>query len=143
MTRNEGNDHVEDFGPSWPEVEAMTGGDPRELTREERAAIRKLVVSECANYDREFGCLPLDGNCYMLNKWWTGAYCKYFREAVLPLNLVLGAAITGGTIEQRRCDLCGDAFPAIGRRAYCSDACKGKAQRKQQREYMRKKRYRS
>ena len=38
----------------------------RELTREEKRAIRKLVFSLCANYDREYGCLPLDGPCYML-----------------------------------------------------------------------------
>ena len=31
----------------------------RELTREEKAAIRRLVISMCANYDRECGCLPL------------------------------------------------------------------------------------
>ena len=56
----------------------------RELTREEKAAIRSLVVKWCANYDRECGCLPLDCECYMLGKCWTGAYCRYFREAVLP-----------------------------------------------------------
>ena len=62
----------------------------RELTREEKAAIRSLVVKWCANYDREMGCLPLDCECYMLGKCWTGAYCRYFREAVLPLNPVGG-----------------------------------------------------
>ena len=31
--------------------------DQRELTREERAAIRALVVKWCANYDWEYGCL--------------------------------------------------------------------------------------
>ena len=40
----------------------------RELTREERTAIRKLVTSSCANFDREYGCLPLGGTCYMLEK---------------------------------------------------------------------------
>ena len=54
----------------------------RELTREEKAAIRSLVVKWCANYDREYGCLPLDCECYMLGKCWTGAYCRYFREAL-------------------------------------------------------------
>ena len=34
--------------------------DQRELTREERAAIRALVVKWCANYDWDVGCLPLD-----------------------------------------------------------------------------------
>ena len=38
----------------------------RELTREEKAAIRKLVTRLCANYDRDVGCLPLDCPCYML-----------------------------------------------------------------------------
>ena len=40
----------------------------RELTREEKAAIRSLVTKWCANYDREMGCLPLDCECYMLGK---------------------------------------------------------------------------
>lgn len=57
----------------------------RELTREEKAAIRKLVTRLCANYDRDVGCLPLDCPCYMLEKCWTGALCRYFREAVLPM----------------------------------------------------------
>ena len=36
-------------------------GPPRELTRSERAAIRRLVTGLCANYDeREKLCLPLD-----------------------------------------------------------------------------------
>ena len=67
------------------------GGDAlaRELTREEKAAIRSLVVKWCANYDRACGCLPLDCECYMLGKCWTGAYCRYFREAVLPLDPAL------------------------------------------------------
>ena len=29
----------------------------RELTREEKATIRKLVTKWCANYDKEYGCL--------------------------------------------------------------------------------------
>ena len=38
----------------------------RELTRQEKAAIRKLVTKWCANYDKDYGCLPLDcssGSC--------------------------------------------------------------------------------
>ena len=66
----------------------------RELTREEKRSIRKLVFSLCANYDREYGCLPLDGPCYMLGKCWRGAYCRYFRDALLPNDPVLEAALT-------------------------------------------------
>lgn len=32
----------------------------RELTGKEKRQIKKLVVSLCANYDKEYGCLPLD-----------------------------------------------------------------------------------
>ena len=31
----------------------------RELTRQEKTAIRKLVTKWCANYDKDAGCLPL------------------------------------------------------------------------------------
>lgn len=37
----------------------------RELSRDERKGIRKLVTEMCANYDRDYGCLPLDCECYM------------------------------------------------------------------------------
>ncbi len=68
----------------------------RELTRSERRAIRKLVVDACANYDHEYGCLPLDySGCYMLDKWWTGSYCLYFAETILPQNPGLEAEIVG------------------------------------------------
>ena len=51
----------------------------RELTRDEKKKIRRLVTGMCANYDGESGlCLPLDCTCYMLHKCWTGAYCRYF-----------------------------------------------------------------
>jgi len=45
----------------------------RELTRQEKAAIRSLVKRWCANYDKDVGCLPLECPCYMLGKCWTGA----------------------------------------------------------------------
>ena len=39
----------------------MSGPPARELTRSERAAIRRLVTELCANYDsQEKLCLPLD-----------------------------------------------------------------------------------
>ena len=100
----------------------------RELTRDERKGIRKLVTEMCANYDRDYGCLPLDCECYMLGKWWTGAYCRYFREAVLPLDPVLMASV------------CGRPVLPEGRQAYCSDACKAEGNRRRSRERMRKKR---
>ena len=115
--------------------------DARELTRDEKKTIRTLVTGMCANYDRESGlCLPLDCACYMLHKCWTGAYCRYFREAVLPLNPELQASLTteGISPELRACAVCGKAFLPEGRQAYCSDACKAEGNRRKSRERMRK-----
>ncbi len=116
--------------------------DARELTRAERAAIRKLVKRWCANYDPEYGCLPLGCECYMLNKWWTGAYCRYFREAVLPLAPELARALSGPghKAELRACAVCGRLFPRQGKRAFCSGTCKEAAKRERHREYMRRRR---
>lgn len=114
----------------------------RELTREEKTAIRKLVTALCANYDREQGCLPLECACYMLGKCWTGAYCRYFREAVLPTDPVLEATLTGDgpAPDTKACPVCGGAFLPDGRTRYCSTACSELARRQQKRAFMRKKR---
>ncbi len=112
----------------------------RELTRDERRAIRKLVVGMCANYDSEYGCLPLDCECYMLNKSLTGAYCRFFREAVLPFDSALEAAITGEgpAPELRPCAVCGRLFFPQGNQAYCSPACRAQGNRQKSRARMRK-----
>ena len=114
----------------------------RELTREEKKKIRALVVKWCANYDKEYGCLPLECECYMFGKCWTGAYCRYFREAVLPLDPALEAALMteGPPPVFKPCPICGGSVPVDGRMAYCSEACARIALRRQKREYMRKKR---
>ena len=113
----------------------------RELTQQEKAAIRFLVKRWCANYDKDAGCLPLDAPCYMLGKCWTGAYCRYFCSAVLPLDPVLERALTVERItETRPCPVCGRVFLPDGRQRYCSPACAGAALREQKRAYMRRKR---
>ena len=93
----------------------------RELTRQEKAAIRKLVTKWCANYDKD--------------------YCRYFRAAVLPLDPVLERSLTVERItETRPCPVCGSAFLPDGRQRYCSPVCAGAALREQKRAYMRRKR---
>ncbi|MBE7727979.1 MAG: hypothetical protein E7244_27425 [Enterocloster citroniae] len=130
------------FGPSWPE--ALTVG--RELARDERKGIRRLVTGWCASYDGAKGlCLPLDCPCYMLGKVWTGAYCRYFRESVLPLDPVLESSLCGEgpSPDARLCAVCGSPFLPEGRQAYCSPACKDEGNRRKSRERMRKKRSKS
>ena len=88
----------------------MSGPPARELTRSERAAIRRLVTELCANYDsQEKLCLPLDCSCYMLHKWWTGSYCRYFEKTVLPTDPALESALTGEdtSLRQKNCPVCG------------------------------------
>ena len=114
----------------------------RELTREEKAAIRSLVVKWCANYDRECGCLPLDCECYMLGKCWTGAYCRYFRESVLPLDPALEAALLteGPRPDFKPCPICGGAVrPERGQACRSAGAVK-RAPRRQRRELLGEKR---
>lgn len=115
----------------------------RELTRDERKSIHKLVMGLCANYDKEYGCLPLDCPCYMLGKCWTGAYCRYFTAAVLPTDAILQASLTNETPDSLRpCAVCGREFIPRGKEIYCSGRCVEAARRKRQREYMRKRRVR-
>lgn len=59
----------------------------RELTGREKQRIKKLVTSLCANYDKEYGCLPLDCDCPMLGICFTNsALCRYFRKSVVALQ---------------------------------------------------------
>lgn len=113
------------------------------MNRSERATIRKLVTELCANYDSQDKiCLPLDSPCYMLNKWWTGAYCRYFEKAVLPVDAALESAITGEdtSMRQKICPVCGKAYLPTTSQAYCSAACRVYARRKSERERKRGKR---
>ena len=64
----------------------------RELTGKEKRQIKKLVTSLCANYDKEYGCLPLDCECYMFGVCFTNsALCRKFRSDLLPTEPELQA----------------------------------------------------
>ena len=102
----------------------------RELTGKEKRQIKKLVISKCANYDKEYGCLPLDCNCYMFGICYTNsALCRYFRKSVLPEDAVLEAVFT--QTPTIHCKQCGKPFPTDGKRVYCSQRCAEEARRKQ------------
>ena len=121
----------------------MSALPERELTRDQRAAIRRLVMNLCANYDcQDKLCLPLDCPCYMLNKWWPGAFCRYFRAAVLPTEPKLESALTGEdtSLRQKICPVCGKAYLPVTSQAYCSDYCRSFARRKSERERKRRRR---
>jgi hypothetical protein len=102
----------------------------RELTKAEKKAIRILVKNRCANHlDREdfTGCLLMGGPCYMLQKeYCSNSLCRYFRNAVLPNDPDLEAALTD--VESRQCPVCGKRYPK-SRRKYCSDKCSAAARK--------------
>ena len=85
----------------------------RELTPKENRSIRKLVTTKCANYVKEYGCLPLDCECPMFGICYTNsAMCSYFRESVLPNDPELSAAFQ--PLPTKRCKHCGKPFPIDG-----------------------------
>ena len=104
----------------------------RELTGKEKRAIRRLVRHMCANYDPEYGCLPLEGDCYMFGiAFNTSGLCRYFKNAILPLNPQLERIFIGGISPGTKpCAVCGKAFPLNGRQSYCSMKCARVGRRK-------------
>lgn len=109
----------------------------RELTRSEKAEIRRVVESTCANYDREYGCFPLETGCYMNTIGYVGSsLCRYFREAILPASPELLAIFQRS--NTRQCKWCGQPFPEAGHRLYCSRRCADAAKRAASRERVRK-----
>ncbi len=106
------------------------GKQNHELTGGEKRRIRKLVTSLCVNYDKEYGCLPLDCECYMFGICYTNSsLCKYFKNSVMPNDAALEAVFneTPTTI----CKQCGKPFPTDGKRVYCSTSCTEEARRQQ------------
>lgn len=51
----------------------MMSNQNRELTSKEKRSIKKLVTRLCANYDSEYGCLPLDCDCPMFGICYTNS----------------------------------------------------------------------
>ena len=102
----------------------------REMTVPERRSIWKLVTGSCANYDRDYGCLPLDCECPMFGICFTNsALCRKFRAALLPEAPELQAVFEPMPLAV--CKECGKHFQKNGKRVYCSDECAAEARRKQ------------
>ena len=102
----------------------------RELSGKEKRQIKRLVISQCANYDKEYGCLPLDCECYMFGVCYSNsALCKWFRNALLPTEPELQAVFE--SIPLAVCKECEKHFQKNGKHAYCSDRCATEARRKQ------------
>ena len=113
----------------------------RELTAGEIREIRKLATSMCANYDDYYKeCQLLNGACYMTYgvAYNNNALCKYFRNAVLPLNPKLEVVFAGESRpDDKQCVICRKIFIPSGRQAYCSEKCKSDGNRHKSRDRMK------
>ena len=104
----------------------------RELTGREKQRLKKLITSLCANYDKEYGCLPLDCDCPMFGICYTNsALCRYFCSAVLPTDAKLQAVFRSEPTPLTACRQCGKPLTADGKRMYCSQRCAEGARRRQ------------
>ena len=85
-----------------------------------------LIREECANYFQG-QCVPLDTVCPQNHS--DSMLCKWFKNAVLPLNKDVHAQIMGAD-GLKICVVCGRVFRALSNRAkYCSE-CARKQRRK-------------
>ena len=106
--------------------------DPADLKR-----IKALIKKECCNYD--------SGNCVLLDDGETcvcpqtisySLLCKWFRNAVLPLDNDLYIKLTHPK-NAKTCVICGSEFSYMGNKAKYCEKCKKTILRRQKAEYQR------
>ena len=109
------------------------------MTEGQLRRARKLIRRLCANYD-EGNCLALDEGegCVCVQSISYSLLCRYFKEAVLPADAELCAAIGQGADELKRCRSCGKPFQARSNRALYCPRCAAFEQRKKTRERVRR-----
>lgn len=113
----------------------------RELTTNEKSQIRRSVIKRCACYDREYGCLPLDSNCYMMTIGFNDSkLCRYYEKCILPIESEILSFLKIQTGVVKNCKYCGVRFLALGNHQYCSDYCSLMARRRGAVRRMRKSR---
>ena len=91
------------------------------LTPKQRQRANALIKRLCANYDNG-NCLALDDGepCVCVQSISYSLLCKYFRNAVLPAEPLLEAAILGTRFE--KCVSCGAPIIKKGnRKKYCEE----------------------
>ena len=83
--------------------------------KEPYTQLQRLAEDECANYC-EGECLPADKPCKVITD--NGDICRYFAEAVLPLDITLQRAVLSSDADQismKCCEDCGAGFKPTGR----------------------------
>ena len=109
---------------------------PRMNYRQYRKA-RKLT-HECCNYC-DGNCLLLDDGeeCVCVQSISYSLLCRWFRAAVLPLDVALYSEISKSRDEVKRCVECGAVFTPKYNRAKYSPDCAARGRRKKEAERQR------
>lgn len=110
--------------------------DYSRLSDEQLTAVKKLV-KKCCNYYQGM-CMALDegDGCPCVQSFSYSLICKWFRNAVLPIEPSLEAALF--RCEKKICAYCGKPFiPTSNRAAYCPN-CRTKHQREKDAEKHRR-----
>jgi predicted RNA-binding Zn-ribbon protein involved in translation (DUF1610 family) len=108
-------------------------------TADQQRRVRRLVRRACANYDSGNCLLLEDGEvpCQCPQCISNALLCRWFREAVLPGDTALYAAIMR-PVGIKHCAACGQGFvPNSNRVKYCP-ACAKTVTRQKQRERIQK-----
>ena len=100
----------------------------------QKRATYKLIREECCNLDPDGFCIPLDCRCPQLQS--DSLICKWFQDAVLPLDKELHAEINGSS-NLKPCAVCKRLFvPPSNRAQYCAEcAAKVRRQKDTERKY--------
>ena len=96
------------------------------MSKTQKRSAVTLIREECANCFQG-QCLPLDTACPQINS--DSLLCRWFRDAVLPLDGQLHAQVMGAG-GLKTCEVCGGVFRALSNRAkYCA-GCAAKERKK-------------
>lgn len=107
------------------------------MSKTQKRSAVTLIREECANCFQG-QCLPLDTACPQINS--DSLLCRWFRDAVLPLDGQLHAQVMGAG-GLKTCTVCGGVFRALSNRAkYCA-GCAAKERRKKDAERKYKSRH--
>ena len=123
-----------------PPLESHDDGSPYILTPDQHKQVSKLIKKRCCNC-RNGNCLVLDDGeeqpCPQIISY--EVCCRWFRNAVLPIDRELEAEIYREKV-MKRCALCGALFiPKSNRGKYCTE-CSIRRRRQKKAECERKRR---
>lgn len=125
-----------------PPIATDENGELYSLTPAQKNKVKRLIRTECCNYDTERNeCYVLDDGygCRCPQMISDHILCRWFNHAVLPLDRLLYAEVISDP-RNRKCVICGTEFlPSSNRSKYCP-VCRKKVHRKQARESVRKRR---